>query len=778
MKKKDAGIPPVSWQVLVIAGVLALFGLFLYLSTVSSYVDFGDSGESVACAVISGVAHPPGYPLYTVISKIFTYLPLGTVVFRVNMVSVIASILVLFLLTLTAFRVIPTLFGAALSALMILVSPAFWDYATYAKCYALGLLIIILMIYISLGFPRDKNPARVTAVAFLLGLGLANHYQTVMLFFPAVLYFLASATLKNTKKLFSMFMGSFVLFALFTLSQGNKPLQVLFAVMLGAFYLYYLVIALKETPVKYVPLHILFFLVGLLPYLYIPWAAGRDPLISWDSADTFSGFLDLISIRDYRTAFNPSIAAAAGQFKLYFILLFKQFGPLGLALAAIGAARLFRQKRTIAEFFTVFWVFQVGGFALQLKTPMDELTPLVMTGFYLPSHLAVAVMIASGAGLLYDIIRNTGGTKAVKIAACVLPFLLFAVPVYGAVQDFRVHDKSRFYFVDDYAENVFMTLPENAVLFSQADDGTFPLWYKQSVEKARPDAAVIFSDLLSRPWYRAQVEKRYGLKDPIPGRTEPDTGRAMLEIIAAGRDRVFYIDHFNRISYGKNIPVIQEGILYRVATPGEKPGFNVEKTSVLLPEYKLRGVFDPSAYKDFYVKNMMLVYTKAFNDLGKYLVESGKKQEGMEYMEKALRTDPGNKFIEHNLDVIRSGKYGGENSISAGIAYRKGMEALDAGDINGALKAWDEAIRLDPQNPGFHNDLANLLSRIGRTEEAEKHYKTAISSNPGMPYVHYNLGRLYEKTGRADEAAAEYNEELKVNPGSVQAGDALKRLKP
>ena len=72
---------------------LGIFGstLIVYILTLSRSVYFGDSGELIAAAYTLGIAHPPGYPLYTMLAHLFTYLPFGTLAFRVNLFSAVTS---------------------------------------------------------------------------------------------------------------------------------------------------------------------------------------------------------------------------------------------------------------------------------------------------------------------------------------------------------------------------------------------------------------------------------------------------------------------------------------------------------------------------------------------------------------------------------------------------------------------------------------------------------------------------------------------------------------
>ena len=69
--------------------VLALAVLGVYGSTLYPSVPGGDSGEFIVASQELGVAHPPGYPLYTLLGKIFTWLPVRTVAWRVNLLTAV-----------------------------------------------------------------------------------------------------------------------------------------------------------------------------------------------------------------------------------------------------------------------------------------------------------------------------------------------------------------------------------------------------------------------------------------------------------------------------------------------------------------------------------------------------------------------------------------------------------------------------------------------------------------------------------------------------------------
>src|SRR5262245_8268070 len=72
---------------LVAAAACGLFSLLVYWRTLCTTVYHGDSGEMIAAGATLGVAHPPGFPLHTMLAALFAALPLGSVAQRVNVLS-------------------------------------------------------------------------------------------------------------------------------------------------------------------------------------------------------------------------------------------------------------------------------------------------------------------------------------------------------------------------------------------------------------------------------------------------------------------------------------------------------------------------------------------------------------------------------------------------------------------------------------------------------------------------------------------------------------------
>jgi hypothetical protein len=178
----------------LIAGALFLAAFSLYLLTLAPSVAtlFDDSLEFQLVTVRLGIAHPTGYPLYTLLGYLFTWLPVGNVAYRVNLMSAVfgaATVAALypFILRLTRpSRGWPAHAGAVMGALLFAVGPVFWQQATIAEVYTLHAFLMVLIL---LAAVTARTVNDVTWVAMLFGLGLAHHRTTVLLA-PAVGLFL------------------------------------------------------------------------------------------------------------------------------------------------------------------------------------------------------------------------------------------------------------------------------------------------------------------------------------------------------------------------------------------------------------------------------------------------------------------------------------------------------------------------------------------------------------------------------------------------------------
>jgi len=165
---------------------VALLALCVYVFNLSPTIFVGDSPELITAAKTLGVAHPPGYPVFTIITNAVTRIfPYANPAYRANFANAFFIFLSLFLIS--RFLKIPTLIYFAFSPLVVRASAA-------CEVFTLNILFAAVIIYLLAGKTRQKT----LAASFVFGLGLANH-QTLILITPAVLFLLARRKLLNTK---------------------------------------------------------------------------------------------------------------------------------------------------------------------------------------------------------------------------------------------------------------------------------------------------------------------------------------------------------------------------------------------------------------------------------------------------------------------------------------------------------------------------------------------------------------------------------------------------
>jgi len=121
-------------------------------------------------------------------------------------------------------------------------------------------------------------------------------------------------------------------------------------------------------------------------------------------------------------------------------------------------------------------------------------------------------------------------------------------------------------------------------------------------------------------------------------------------------------------------------------------------------------------------------------------------------------------LFEHTLDVTT-------NNFPIHSNYANVLS--DLGRYDQAIEHFNKSLQLRPNSAQVHNNLGNTLRKLGRIDEAIEHYNKAIELKPDFSDAHYNLAVALAEKGKIDEAIGEYREALKLEPGNV---DALNNL--
>ncbi|WP_420456500.1 protein O-mannosyl-transferase family [Rubrivirga sp.] len=188
---------------------------------------------------------------------------------------------------------------------------------------------------------------------------------------------------------------------------------------------------------------------------------------------------------------------------------------LGLVGLAVHVQRDWRRALAVGALFLVTGV----GIILYLnQTPFQ---PRERDYSYVASFFAFSLWIGIGATGLVEWVSEAlegKGAAVRRVAGLAVAALVFAaVPGWMAVENYADHDRSGRRIATDFARNLLESTAPNAILFTNGDNDTFPLWYLQEVEGVRRDVRVVNLSLLNTPWYIRQLRDQFSRESaPLP----------------------------------------------------------------------------------------------------------------------------------------------------------------------------------------------------------------------------------------------------------------------
>ena len=503
-----------------------LFSMTIYLLTLAPTVTFEDSGEFIAAAYHLGVPHQPGYPLFTLLGRVFSLLPLSEVAYRLNLMSAVLASLGAVCISWTVLLLIEEIFPpapaspplgspdaprlplaayAAALAAGILMASAFenWEQSIITEVYGLNTFFVGAILLLTAYWHRQTAPEErmryFVLICYAIGLTLSNH-TTSLMFIPVLFGFGLIADRAFFLRLRHILLG------------------------LGAL------------------------LAGLLPYLYLPLASRRDPLMDWGNPETLTNFLRTVARHQYNLDDPQTLAKFSAQIGAYGDLLLSQWFPAFLLLALIGLGALWRRQRHYFWLSLLFLAFAMPITTYMTNFDVSAADPFVaaehralVSVFYIPSYIYLALLMGIG---IYALAqwhwrrRPRYWIEAVALLAVLLPAAL-------AYRNYQQVDKSRYYFARDYVENLFRMAEPNALVWANWDPYYFPTNYIQLVEGQRPDVLVLDQQLLRRSWYIRW------LRDHHPEFMEKVAGPVdeFLEAVAPFENRQSFDGNFIQMRY-------------------------------------------------------------------------------------------------------------------------------------------------------------------------------------------------------------------------------------
>jgi hypothetical protein len=481
------------------AGVaVALFAL--YAATAPRTVALEDDGLFILSSYFLGIEHPPGYPLFTLIGHLFTYLPFGSVAYRVHLASALFGALTGAVAWLCARALIAGRLPAYLAAFALGMSPVFWSQSIIAEVYTLNTFFFLLLVFMGLQAcpPGAQGPAGASGrrllpwMALVFGLSLSNHYPLMLLAAPAFVVLL-------------------------------WPLRRELLARFGA--LSWLVI------------------LGLLPYVWMVRRSWSALPISFNGAlETIPEIWFFVSRSGYAGIDHSISAGWLDRIKFFQFLggeLLLQFAVVGTLLAAAGLALQWRiLGRRTAAFLTIAFLMPSFVLLLLLRFDYDSFRGHVFHVYPLPAYAICALWM--GLGFTWAAQRFARWRTLVPAAAGALLALIFAV---GARTNLAPSDWGA-----RYAQAVLNTLPKDAVVFVAGDPDLAPIAYFHMIENWRPDITLverkglILGNRLFHPLRTdAQTQEKL-IEEMIDRETAPVVFTLETEKRYAQRDRWLHVE--------------------------------------------------------------------------------------------------------------------------------------------------------------------------------------------------------------------------------------------
>jgi len=208
---------------------------------------------------------------------------------------------------------------------------------------------------------------------------------------------------------------------------------------------------------------------------------------------------------------------------------------LPLILGIIGLISQFVKSRK--DFWVVLLLFIMTGFAVVVYLNQYPLQPRERDYAYAASFYAFTIWIGLGVVGLADFLQKK--IPGILSGILVLLITFLAVPILMARENRDDHNRSGRYTARDFASNYLNSCEPNAVLFTNGDNDTFPLWYIQEVEGIRIDIRVCNLSYLGADWYIDQMARKAYDSDPLPFGMNRD------QYMLGKRDLVYLVDRIN-----------------------------------------------------------------------------------------------------------------------------------------------------------------------------------------------------------------------------------------
>jgi len=448
--------------------LVLIFFSFIYLISLYPVFSTGDGGGLAVSAYMLGIAHPPGYPFYIELGKLISFIPVGNIGSRIALISVLFSILSLYMVYLITKILIIKITNneqyieifSVISVVFLAVSYSYYFNSVVIKFYTLNLFLVLVLFYIGLKslIEGNLNYKYMLTASFLLGLGASIHH-TSLIIFPALL-----------------FVG-FIYFKNF---------------------------------IKWLLPAVLFLVLGFLVNLHLYIRSQVDAFAAAHKAENFEKFVAMILRKFYGSGSSldaPVSALGSGE-GLYYSLknilyLFNiNFSYAFIFFLLLGFFALFRKDKKIFLYTLIaFIMYSLILAKITLSGPFTiGMLYVAANQYFLPALAFFSIISSLGIYYSFIFIKN----QKMEFTYKFVPKILIAFPLVFLIG--RLNETNNFNnWVPYYhGKDLLAITPISSIFSTYGDNHTFELWYVKILGRFRDDVCHLTSHYYNNTNWRIE----------------------------------------------------------------------------------------------------------------------------------------------------------------------------------------------------------------------------------------------------------------------------------
>lgn len=639
---------------LTIQVTLGLFlgTLILYIFTLHPFFPLGDSGEFIIVAKEGGVAHPPGFALYTLIANLLASVNIGNLVTRLNALSAIFGALSVTALFLLVYKVTKNYLASLTASLLLAISHLFWLFSIFTEVYTLSIFLNILSILLFIIWIGERKPKTLYLLSFVGGLSISVHYINLF---------------------------TLILIALFSLTFIKRDFFKLRNIFLFAGS----------------------FLLGLTPILSVPFAAANNAFINWGNIKNLSSFVKFINRSDYGSvglgeSFNPILVSLREQIPFLFKAIYNSFGIIIILVLPAFWVKI--KKAKLPLFFLANFIVLGPILVLFLNYPLTSPYPDValnhkrlMQQFHILSFPYVALLIGLGVNKMLSRLKKSKNSAWYWI----IIISIFSALIFQLFGNYQKVASARNFIYKTYGENIFANIDGPTILITGTEESNV-LNYLYAVEgKKKDNVRLMTFSLMQHKWYVDQLKVRY-----------PDVNFPFDNVIVGEKFDDFYEENLKNFSIvfaplddqasqsvsGK-FSFVSYGVIVELVEKDNEPDLNtfVNRNKQIFDQLVGKQDFIGDKYYDEATKEVLMAYARAFTNIALKSKNFGNKEAALNFLDIAKKTIP---------------EYYKANEVAASIY-------LDNDDLSGALNEYKDILDVNPSHKLSLRNVALIYDTLG-----------------------------------------------------------------